>query len=136
MMVLQDLVYIALCSLPVLDNKKPMCSFNSTLDQSDYCSSNTAKLLFISHHIPSDCHVVFDNTFLYLIFPQVFNGLGQLLVNMTVLEFLYVPKLLVPCRVCSLVSGTPCSASDTWIMKPLDYFMLPPQKGVLIYCTK
>ena len=88
MMVLQDFVYIALSSLPVISNKEAMCIPNATFSPSDYCLYNThTKLLIVSHHFSPDC-VVFNNAFLWLILPQVFNGLGQLLVNMTVLEFL------------------------------------------------
>ena len=54
----------------------------------NYCLSNTANVLVIGSQVPSNPNITVDNTFLWLIVPQVFNGLAQLLVNMTVLEFL------------------------------------------------
>ena len=87
-MALQDFVYIALSTLPFSGNKKAMYNSSSAFIPSDYCLYNTHKLLNVSRQFPPNGHIVLKSTFLWLIFPQVFNGLGQLLVNMTVLEFL------------------------------------------------
>ena len=43
-----------------------------------------------------------DNTFLWLIGPQILNGLAQVLVNMTVLEFLCAQA---PCTMQGLLIG-------------------------------
>ena len=39
-------------------------------------------------HSNQDGHHSFNNTFLWLIVPQILNGIGQLLVHMTNLEFI------------------------------------------------
>ena len=85
----------------------------------------------MSHHIPSDCHYVFDNTFLWLIIPQVFNGLGQLLVNMTVLEFLCAQA---PRSLQGLLIGLWYAMFSIryLIMRSLDSAVTSPE-GVLIY---
>ena len=88
MMVLQDFAYIGLTSLPAALGKSPMYSPNSNFTPYEYCLSNTANILIIGSQIPSNPNITADNTFLWLIVPQVFNGVAQLLVNMTVLEFL------------------------------------------------
>ena len=131
MITLQDFVYVALSSLPILGSKKPLYNLNSTFSPYDYCLYSRDKLLILSHHFPANLHLPFDNTFLWLIFPQVFNGLGQLLVNMTVLEFLCAQA---PRSLQGLLIGLWYAMFSIryLVMRPLDYVIKSPE-GVLVY---
>ena len=78
-LVVQDLIYAALLALPVLEtgvHNQTLHALNSPVEQYMSCYMSETELASI------------DNTFLWLILPQVFNGLAQVLVNMTLLEFL------------------------------------------------
>ena len=107
MLDLQDLIYIALTCLPTVQDKSPMYSLISAFNAFEYCLNSRAKLFITGKKYPSNLHLPVDNTFLWLIFPQVFNGLAQLLINMTILEFLrtHVPRSM---QGLLIVSGIPC----------------------------
>ena len=90
------------------------------------------KLLIQSHHFPANSHLPFDNTLISVIdFPKIFNRLGQLLVNMTALEFLcaQAPRFLQ-----GLLIGLWYAMFSIryLVMKSLDYVITSPE-GVLIY---
>ena len=86
--------------------------------------------LIQSHNHPTS-DFSFDSTFMWLIFPQVFNGLGQLLVNMTVLEFLCAQA---PRSLQGLLIGLWYAMFSIryLVMRSLDYVITSPD-GVLIY---
>ena len=60
MMVLQDFSYIALSSLPVIDNKEPMCntSHNLTFSPFTQCLNNASKLLILGDDFSTECQIV------------------------------------------------------------------------------
>ena len=131
MMTLQDFFYIALTSLPAVNGEYSMYSRNLTFDPSMYCLYNRSNLRITSKDYPSNLHLPFDTTFLWLIFPQIFNGLAQLLVNMTVIEFLCAQA---PRSLQGLLIGLWYAMFSLryLIMRSLDYAITSPD-GILIY---
>ena len=82
-LVAQDIIYITLLASPVTAEavEDPIHGFRwyYTL----YCTTYKA------HKSPGqDGYLLVDNTFLWLIVPQLLNGFAQLLVHMTTLEFI------------------------------------------------
>ena len=59
-MALQDFVYIALSSLPVISKKHAMCNFNSTFSPDDYFLNSRG----LGNQFPFNPHLPLDNTFL------------------------------------------------------------------------
>ena len=75
---LQNIINTLLLALPMLKigvDKQTLHSSVSIIHQYSYCYMNTTK-------------ITSGEAVLLLILPRVFNGLAQVLVNMTVLEFL------------------------------------------------
>ena len=108
-----------------------MYSTKSNFTPYNYCLSNTANILIIGSQVPSNPNITVDNTFLWLIVPQVFNGLAQLLVNMTVLEFLCAQA---PRSLQGLLIGLWYAMFSIryLLMRSLDYVITSPE-GILIY---
>ena len=131
MMVMQDCAYIALTSLPVVHGKSPMYTFNSSFNPYTYCFNSRTNGTLIGSHNPFDPHLPLDKTFLWLIIPQVFNGLGQALLSMTVLEFLCAQA---PRSLQGLLIGLWYAMFSIryLIMRSVDYAITSPD-GILIY---
>ena len=107
-----------------------MYSLNSSFDPYTYCFNSRSNLSIIVGHYPSNPQVPLDNTFLWLVVPQVFNGLAQLLVNMTVLEFLCAQA---PRSLQGLLIGLWYAMfSIRYVMRVLDYVFTSPD-GIVIY---
>ena len=80
--------FVLHCTEPAVLDKQSMHRPNSTFNPYKYCSISGLKLPITDEQRPYDPNLSVDNQFPWLIFLQIFDGLVQLLVDMTVLEFL------------------------------------------------
>ena len=83
--------YKALISLPVINkitNDTAWSPSNSSINGYTYCYANTSSLVSIAKDIHNNHTQSEDSLFLWMMVPQVFNGLAQLLVHIPTLKFL------------------------------------------------
>ena len=82
-LVIHDLVYTVLVARPFFDERiQQLGPYSNSHDLSPMYCYNVRENSTTDEMFPADYY------FLWLIFPQILNGLAQLLVNMTVLEFI------------------------------------------------